>query len=329
VRRYREQLRDAIGAAAVMSPTSYSWFGRRSQPLSRDLLAAMDPGVAREYLIEGLTHELYRSFYSQGRPVPLSSHRSVPARPDRAFAEALSRANAGRGGWDPGWRVAAVDRCTVDVVRDGLRVRARVSDCRGTCSAGSPVSIRRPKELCAGTTGFFTALGDTAPDSRPEDLEVRLYFHMTREGAAPLVAACTGLLNDAEVPFNLKVVDRPGGFCRCDAAVLYLGGDGFDRVRDSLPAIASACAPYLRREPPAFAKPLGFGVAVGEHRSRLGGSFGSSRCRLVAEGIVAAHERGARGLQDRVDAIAQRFAAHGLDIDQPYLVPGSIDRYEL
>jgi hypothetical protein len=54
-----------------------------------------------------------------------------------------------------------------------------------------------------------------------------------------------------------------------------------------------------------------------------------SRCRLIAEGIVAAHERGASRLCDRLDAVAHRFAESGLDLDVPYLAPGSSDSYEL
>ena len=52
-------------------------------------------------------------------------------------------------------------------------------------------------------------------------------------------------------------------------------------------------SPQLRRrvgristETPAFTQPITPGIAVGEHLPSLGSSFGSSRCRFVAEGIV-------------------------------------------
>jgi hypothetical protein len=189
------------------------------------------------------------------------------------------------------------------------------------------VRVRRPKELCASSPGFYIAVGDNALGR--EAVEVRVYFNIAAAGAVPLVAACTRLLNGARIPFALKVLDHPTGFTRCDAAVLYLGAGGFDRARDPLSAIVSGCTPHLRRDAPAFALPLAPGVAVGEHRSSLGASFGASRCRLVAEGIVAAHEQGAGGLSDRLAAVARRFVAHGLDIDAPYLVGGSSGRYAL
>ena len=57
----------------------------------------------------------------------------------------------------------------------------------------------------------------------------------------PLVAVCTRLLNEARIPFELKVVDDPGSFPRCDAAVLYLDDGRFERARDSLRTIVSRC----------------------------------------------------------------------------------------
>ena len=116
---YREQVESALRAVAVTSPTSYAWFGRRSRPLPRSVSSALAPDSAREILIDGLQSVLYRSFYTQGRPVPVGAD-GVPGQPDRAFVEALSRANSGTGGWQPGWRLVRLERATALVVRDGL-----------------------------------------------------------------------------------------------------------------------------------------------------------------------------------------------------------------
>jgi HopA1 effector protein family len=329
---YREQVASALRAAAVTSPTSFAWFGTRSRQLPRAMVAALPPAITRQYLVDALQGELYRSFYSQGRAVPARPDRGVLPQSDQAFVEALSLANTGAGGWEPGWRVETVEREVVRVARDGLHVRARESDCRapgGPCRAGELVSLRRPKELSASSPGYYTALGDAALALGRDDTELRVYFNVTAAGAAPLIAVCTRLLNETQIPFSLKVLDHPTGYIRCDAAVLYLEDGGFDHARGSLSAIAAACAPHLRDDPPAFARPLVPGLSVGEHCPRLGASFGTSRCRLVAEGIVAAHERGERRLSERVDAVARRFADNGLHIEVPYLAPGSRRRYAL
>ena len=325
---HRARLADALRAVAV-TPTSYVWFGRRTRPVPPDLLAAVGPEAVRASLVEALERELYRSFYTQGRAVPETPERPGRARPDRDFAAALSAANAGAGGWQPGWRVLAWERETAVVALDGIAVRARVADCRTDGPAPAPgaaVSVRCPKELGAASPGFYVALGDRQPGTGDE---VRVYFHVTAAGAAPLVAACTSVLNEAALPFVLKVVDRPGGFTRCDAAVLYLQRGGFGAARPPLASVAAACAPHLCPGVPAFTRTLAPGVAVAEHRPELGASFGTSRCRLVAEAVVRARELGTAGLGERLETVTAGFAAHGLDVDRPHLAAGSAASYAL
>ena len=53
------------------------------------------------------------------------------------------------------------------------------------------------------------------------------------------------------------------------------------------------------------------------------------RCRLTAEGAVRAYERDITPLRHRVSAVADCFVEAGLDIDRPYLAPGSTDDYRL
>jgi hypothetical protein len=329
---YREQVAQALRAVEVTSSTSYAWFGRRSRPLPGAVSAALSAESARGYLIGMLERELYRSFYTQGSPVPMAPDGFGPARTDRKFVEALSVANTGAGGWQQGWQVVEVARHALLVTKNGLRVRVQASDCHpstAVIAVEDAVSVRRPKELRAASPGFYTALGDVEPVTARDDVEVRLYFNVSAEGAVALIRACTRLLNEARIPFDLKVIDDPSSYFRCDAAVLYLDSAGFELAREPLQAIADACTPYLRDEVPAFARPLAPGLAIGEHQRSLGMSFGSVRCRLVAEGIVAAHDRGADELQERVGAVARRFASQGLDMDVPYLTPGSTARYEL
>ena len=322
----------ALRAVAVESPAVYSWFGRRSRALPATVLSSLPEGAAREHLVQSLEGVLYRSFYTQGVPVPLSPHSAMPAPPDPTFVSTLSRSNAGRGGWEAGWHITRVERQALIVVADGLSARAARADCRarlGSHATGTAVSVRRPKEHRWASPGFYTALGDVEPGAGPDDLEVRVYFHLTSAGAAPLIAHCTTVLNRARVPFVLKVVDNPAGYVRCDAAVLYLDDGGFRRARAHLRAIAAGCGAHLRAPTPAFTKRLADGVALSEHRAASGASFGASRSRLLAESIVDAYERGLIGLDARLAEAAQRFAEDGLSLERPYLVPGSQDQYAL
>ena len=161
----------------------------------------------------------------------------------------------------------------------------------------------------------------------PPALEVRLYFHLAPVAAPALVEVLTTRLNAIGLPFRLKVPSHPAGYRRCDAGVLYLGEAAFPRAREALRAALGACAGGLREASPPFTLPLARGLAVAEHVPARGQSFGSSRCRFVAEGLVEAHEQRATGLDRRVAAVARRFEASGLSLDRPFLAPGSRARY--
>jgi class II lanthipeptide synthase len=329
---FRDQVADALRAVRVTSPTSYAWFGRPAPPLKRAVRAALAPPAAREYLVGRLARELYGSFYVHGLPRPQSPDDALPDGPDPAFVKALSDANAGTGRWEHGWRVVEVVGVGAVVAeRDGLRLRMDASDHRpadgGSLAPGAALSARLPKELPAVSPGFYLAPGDAAGAVDPAAIEVRVYFNVTQAGALPLLATATRLLNAHRLSFSIKLVNHPARYSRCDAGVLYLDHGDFASARASLRALVAACAPHLRAETPALTKPLAHGVGIGEHRRALGASFGIGRCRLLAEGIVDAHEQRFTVLADRVDAVARRFALHGMDLDVPYLVSRARDDY--
>jgi hypothetical protein len=327
---YREQVAHALDALTVRSPTSYAWFGRASRPLPPAVAAILTPELARERLLDRLEGELYHSFYVLGEPTPYHASRVAAVRRDPGFVDALSASNSGHGGWDSGWSVEAVEPGVVRVGRNGLHLSVPPSQCRPRdATPGAPVSVRRPKEHRNLSPGFYFAFGDVDYPDRADAFETRIYMHVTAAGAAPLVEAVSHLLNDAAVPFSLKVLTDRAAFMRCDAAVLYLPAGQFARARAALREIASTCAAHFRARAPALTLPLCHGVAVAEHVPEHGLSFGSSRCRLLAEGVVAAYERGATALPARLEAVARCFSERGLDLDRPYLAPGSSDVYEL
>jgi len=325
---YRDQVASAL-AALTLTGTSYSWFGEPSPPLRHAVAATLSPAVVREHLLGRLTGELYGSFYTRGAPIPRHPHDTVPAKADPAFVAALSAANAGAGGWDRGWIVHAVGERSITVARDGLRVivPARAAE-PPDAELGAVVHLRRGNEQTGRAPGFYVALGD-ADWPAGDDIELRVYLHVIAAGAALLVTNATRALNERAVPFTLKVVGHPAGYRRGDAAVLYLRRGDFGQARAVVRELVAVCGPYLRPVVPALTYPLAPGVAVAEHVPGHGDSFGASRCRLIAEGALEAHERGATTLIERVGAVGARFAVRELDLDVPYLAPRSWNGYEL
>jgi hypothetical protein len=317
---FRHQVALAARAVAFLDDT-FTWFGR---PAPRPRLVA-PPDLQRQWLHATLMHTLYERFYLQGTPVPKAATLDGARAWDRGLPERLAAHNASRGGWEAGWRVVERTEAAVTLSRHGLRVRAPATAVDPP--DGDVVRLRRPAGTVALLPGFYVAHGD-APE-RPHPIETRCYFNQPPADAAALVATLTRELNHANVPFTLKVQVDPAHFGRPDTAVLYLDPETFAEARPAIAAAVDACAGRLRRLAAPLTKPLADGLTVSEHRTADGGSFGTHRCDLIADGLITAHERGVRDLGDRVDAVARRFTAAGLTLDRPYLGPGTHDRYHL
>ena len=328
--RYRDQVAAALEAVTVRGPTRYVWLGHASRSLPASVDATLDRAARRSYLLSTLREELYASFFCHGGPVGARGGRREPAA-DPWLVAAMSQANAGRGGWEPGWTVERVEAAEVVVTGARLRVRIPIGDCRtpeGDVRPGAPVSVRLPKELPAWSPGFFSVVSEAPADLTSAERVVRVYWNITHAGAPGLVGALTSRLNAARAPFRLKVADHPFRLDRCDAAVLYLSGDSFLALREALCDVAAELAAHLPARVPAFTLELAPGVGVAE-ADGSGESFGARRCALLAEAIVRVHEQRIKGAGARVGAVATCFAEEGVRIDAPYLEPSLAGRHVL
>jgi hypothetical protein len=329
VSRYREQVAAALRAVTIRGPVRYAWLGRTSRRLAGALEEAMDDAARDAYLVTSLGNELYSSFYCRGRPVPARFGEPAPLAPDPGLATALSDANVGRGSWQAGWTVERIADHEA-VVASEVRARVPVLNCRapGDVRPGTAVDIRVPKEHLWLAPGFYTALSDAPVDVESARAVLRVYWNVNPAGAPALMRALTTRLKAGEVPFRLKIADHAFRFDRCDAAVLYLPDRSFEAVRATLLEVAAELAQHLRPSIPAFTLELTPGVGLAEHDGGVA-SFGTVRCRLLAEAIVRAHAAGIRQLEQRVAVVAERFAEDGIRIDAPYREPSLSGRHVL
>jgi len=319
VGRPEDSLHPTLDAIRLFPDGGFSWMGR---PYVVDGVSEAEPDRARSLLLEALTSHLYVSVFSTGGP---ALAREVPVRPWSRlspFVAALSAANTGTGSWQHGWQVDARDGDLLVVERDGLRLWARSTDVRATDpSPGAATAVRLPNEMLGLSPGFYVALGDEGPE--PGEPLIRLYWNLFRDAAAPFVGAATAMLNDARVPFRLKVLNDPALYDRCDAGVLYLERRGGDQVASIIAAVHGVIAEGLGDETPVFTLRLARGLAFAEDPGDVDESFGMNRCALLAEGIVRAHERGEESIAGRLAIVADVFTEAGLSLDRPYLEPGS------
>lgn len=327
---YRQVVEAALEALRIETPTSYSWYGEQSPPLPPDVVAEMGEDTARDYLCDRLQGQLYTNFYCSGGAAPPRPERLAMARPGGAslFTDSLSRANTGTGSSESGWKVVREeDDGRLVVRREGLSLWARPAEVRGgDLSPGSEVSVTLPPELLRLSPGFYMALGDRK--LRVEEALVRHYWHLGSQGGVALVAAGTRAFNQAGLPFRLKVLIDPEGYSRCDAGVLYTPRGLQAEVADLLPAVRAEVAEHLRPGTPAFTKRLADGLGVAEDPPGAD-SFGTHRCRLLADAMVRAFELGLETTADQATLVERHFEEHGVGFDRPYLNAGSDDEYEL
>jgi len=325
----------ALHATTILSPTRFSWFGRPVSQLPATVRRALGPRAARDYLQFRLQSTLYANLYCHGSATPGYGHIADglgPARATTPLVTALSEANTGRGCWQSGWEVQAMDEDAIVACRGGLTIWLQHDECATAHGAalkpGVRLSVRLPKEMRGLSPGFYMALGDNdVDDESSEGTVVRFYWHLTPTSAVPFVGRTISLLNQAALPFRLKVLNDPIRFNRCDAGVVYV------RKRDYAPAAELLCEVYrgiasdLLTPTPVFSKRMAPGLGLAEDPGE-GASFGEDRCRLLADGLIRAYERGRRSVADRLEAVADRFVEAGLRLDQPFLNAGSHDTYE-
>jgi len=323
---HRQAVKSAFEALRIDSPTGFSWFGEPSPSLPPEVVERMGPEIARAYLCDRVQSQLYTGFYCAGRPVPpRAAHTGGRLHGNSTFIDSLSRANRGTGSHEAGWTVLREEEDgRVVVQREGLSVWARPQDVRGG-GPGSEVSVRLPAELLRLSPGFFMALGNEEVDN--DEPFVRHYWHLTSGGGVALIAAATEALNEAALPFRLKVLIDPDAYTRCDAGVLYTPRRLRKEVAELLPALRGKVAAHLRPGTPALTKPLAEGLGVAEDPAG-GQSFGMDRCGILAEAMVRSSELGLEGDEERLALVARCFGDQGISFERPYLNAGSEDDYE-
>ena len=320
--RYEAQVRAVLAAVALRPPDAFLWFGRRES-------AAGDGGGGaelRERVVARLAERLHGDFFGPGTPRPRRGGPATAPDDGGEFVRALSQANGGRGAWEEGWRMIAVedDEEVVVARADGLRLVATAAEVRLE-PGGARAAVLQPKELRGLSPGFYVALGDSGSPAGPD--RVGLYWNIAAAGAPTLVARTTYALNGAGLPFSLELLDTPARYGRGAGAVLLVARADVAAALTLLRPLLRGLGGQLADGAPAFTKPLARGLSLAEQPAG-GQRFGEQRCGELAEAIVAADEAGARAAEPRLAAVREQLATAGVGLDAPYLQPGSPDAYD-
>jgi hypothetical protein len=323
-------LKEIVRKVAIDSPVRFTVAGLRVE-----VGAAPDPAwpmpVPLPLEVALLQRHLYQNFYSATGAPPETAVDFAASVPP--FLAALQAANTTVDRLDPGWRmVQALPAGAIAVHKQGLTRTALPGEFLNHETSGQPLgpgarlSLFLPRESLRAQPGFYYAFGQTPGSDPGTEGLFRIYWNISPEGAPALVRSLTAHLNRFQVPFRFKCGVSPLLYARRDPAVLFVETRFLDIVGKLLPRIYREVVSWLRPEGLPFAKPLAPGVGLAEDPAS-GESFGTSRCRVIAEGLWEAYSGGLEAVSDRLAVVLSHFRAAGFDLEAPFLNPGSVDCY--
>ncbi|HEX9963602.1 MAG TPA: T3SS effector HopA1 family protein [Allosphingosinicella sp.] len=274
--------------------------------------------------VAGLVAALYAHFYCVPSPAPAAG-----AQPE-AFLAGLRAANPVPPRLQAGWNVVQIDQSGV-LLADarGAQRRASIQDVVPYAAGlvpGQPARVAVPRESVSGPGGHYVAFGRPIPEART-GRQARFYWNVPPEAAGRFLGIGAGL-ERRRIPFQAKVPVAPELYGRADCGVLYLALEDIEAALDLIANSASALKGSLRPATPLFARRLAPGLAFAESPPTRE-SFGMNRCRLVAEGLVAAFASGTRDAPGRMAAVRDRFVGYGLDPAAPERNPATRYPYRL
>ncbi len=319
-----------VDALTIRSERAYTLLGaERDFSAGIPAPAPQDPGGERgpsgelHPLVRVLASDLYATMYTRGGP---QGHRFRPSDyyTVRAFVDRLSQANCGTGTWERGWKIVEVDEDgRVEVAREWIHLWVTPAQLRvreGIVAPGRPCRVRVGKELRELSPGFYMAIGD-GNESDPDDEGprlVRLYWNLTAGAAIDFLADLTRTLNATRTAFRFKLLSDPEAYRRPDGAVLYFAPRDYTVLAPRVAELHARHAAALRPEVPLFARELAPGLGLAEDPD-TGESFGQHRCRVAAQALFEAFQRGVADREGRLAALTEAYRRQGLDPARPYL----------
>ncbi|HKI00851.1 MAG TPA: T3SS effector HopA1 family protein [Thermoanaerobaculia bacterium] len=325
-------LRPVLESLMILSPDSFV-LGEEPPQVVPAFVATVQGLPSHPLPADPLVSSLQGVFYSRAYIRDFGSPEPAPLPADPGFLDRLTYANRGRDLWDPGWEVYRTGPGGQLFVHKGDRHRSALpgeyvtGEMPGAVPRmGERVWLRAPRDSRTTQPGFYYLFGETLPGAWDDASLVRFYVHATADGVCGLIEYLTERLNRYLVPYRMKTLSNPAHFGRADGTVLYVARDSFQIVARIFRALPAPVAAGLRPRVPLFTWRLCPGVGVAEEPN-TGESFGMHRCRLTAEGVVEAWRQGRQTLEARLQAVRDRFVAHGIRLDRPYLNPGSCDYF--
>lgn len=276
-------------------------------------------------LQRNLQNTLYSLFYTQ-------SSSAVPPKEDLNhpdFLNYLQRANTSVQGFNEGWQVEEIGHDGNILVKKGASKRytyagdfLRAQFGQGKLQQGENIKLHQHKEFVSPQdNGFYFVFGQTLADQNNSSL-VRFYFNLNPQKVVAFVELLTQLLNDWAIPFQFKCLQSIRAYPRADSGVLYLDKRYFQIASTLLQKRYSTFSSYLNEAIPLFSKRIASGIGFAENPFDTNDSFGTNRCKVIAQGLVEAW-RQQLPKTEWLTIILQLIERNFLDVNQIHLNPNS------
>lgn len=296
-------------------------------PVWRDLQDTVDVAArASEGDLQTLIDHLYLHWYLGVREPAQPSGPPTPV--DASPADALRAAHHESDLWLSGWVVdRPVNGDWIIVSRGSERRlvhRVDVVPDRRSClppRPGESVAVASRRDFVHDDGSCWSSASGNWEDSIADNGMSRLYWNVSLQHAPDLLSRLTRSLAGLVAGYALKVWLADTG--RPDALVVYIRDSDAPVVLPAMLELHPSVRELLRTPSPRLTLHLAKGLGFAEDPGG-GESFGQNRCRLVAQALGAtAGEAEAH----RVRAVAEHLSFTGVDLERPYLRPGSVRRY--
>lgn len=243
-----------------------------------------------------------------------------------AFLTHLSKANQSKTKLDAGWTSLTKEAdgsvyAQKDKYYRHIKAGGYIHQQVGISLGMEHAEIAIPAQREGFHNSFYYAYGNVR-EEEAHTFAIRLYFNLIPEGCAPWINEISRVLNHYGIPFTCKCLTHPDYFDRADTAVLYLYKPDFNFAYPILERSFDSLDSYLAEAIPLFTKKIRDGIAFAESPPIASESFGTSRCKIIAEAITEAIQQQIPK-EGWLEKVRDKFSQLNFDLEKLHLNPES------
>lgn len=237
------------------------------------------------------------------------------------FYQQLSDRNCGKGYFDFGWNVLKnPDRGLVLAEKNSLTlhidIERHLAPDTKYPSQGDNIAIRLPHNRIESE--FYVAIGDGGLIEE-DAMTISVYFNVDSQGAIVLMKKLTEYLNSQIIPFEFSVLIVPEDYYRYDAGILRIPHRYYQTIQPTLTEILVETRSHFQPQIPLFTKQIALGVGLAEDPLVEPYDFGSNRCQIIADALIAAWKQKKRSPKEKINLIERFLTQQKVDLKHPYL----------